>query len=132
MKTKIKITRFLTWTLTSKYRNQPVTHIEEHAADMLRYDAAFANPKYPNIVLTVRAQIGGRGLHKGEITRGRWDSFGYRIEEFPLTSPFLHADVLRDAGEWVTFHHPKKTNGATDYTSLAPLTLREWIDGGGD
>lgn len=141
MRTKkptIEVVRFHLWKLVDKYRGDTRRVIERltdpvhgQVADMLRYDGAFINPAYPEIVITVRAKFRGRGLHPGAVTHGRWDSFGFRIGEH-RDEALTDSVITRDADQWFTFRHARTTDGAMDYTRLARITLREWMTSEGD
>ena len=122
------ILRVFAWTLIDKYTGRDAPTFRDDTPDparihdMLRYDAAFINRKYPSIVLTLRVRVRNRGMHRGEATIARWSSFGYLLREGEL--PY---QVLDESDDWITFVHARESDGRTDYTKLEPITLRAWM-----
>lgn len=89
--------------------------------DMLRYDCAFINEKYPNVVAFPTFKIQGSGTYKGTTTTERWRSFLLYL------SPYQHPDIepmamfVQDPNGWVTYR-------TIDHVKT---TLQEFMDGVG-
>ena len=88
--------------------------------DMLRYDTAFVASEKSNFVHFV--SISGRhGALGGKPTFDRWKSFGIKLT--------LHNDRPVPESSWITYRHPRSTDGPTDYSKLVPVTLGQILEG---
>ena len=96
-------------------------------ADMLRYDTAFQSQQDPHYV-AFPVFITKDGNLGGQITHGRWHSFGVYVKYIPKES---EADSLSihsiHKDQWITYRHPRTENGPCDYGKLVPVTLEEYI-----
>ncbi len=102
----------------------------EAIADMLRYDVAFHDARWPDLVVTLTYKT-KHGTHRGNVTVARWHSFSVGIEpvrrlETPdvpdaARSGLTLDGVLREPEQWITYVH------ATPSYRLERRTLSQWL-----
>jgi hypothetical protein len=97
------------------------------ARDMLRYDTAFMNPKFPDTVLFIKFSTGKLGTFGGTPTLGRWRSFGIALRKLssPETDGMFRITSMSE--EWVTWQHPKDDQGVPDYRALTAVPLSQFL-----
>lgn len=91
-----------------------------HHADMLRYDLGFHSPTDTALVIFPMFRHKKEGTYPENLTYSRWRSFGVKLQAVK------DVDAL-DKDDWVTYQHPHNDQGQTDYGTLAPMTLHEWL-----
>ena len=98
----------------------------EGMKDMLRYEMAFLNRNFPGVIAFPTFQSKSGGTYPGEVTYGRWNSMGFKIE--PLNTKkddqyfALYQNFLSSASEWVSFRR-KGCPGP-----LTPVPLKVYLE----
>lgn len=77
-------------------------HVSEVHEDMLRYDCAFANEEFPNVVAFPEFKEKGQGRWGGIPTTARWASFGIAIRA--IREP-ERQNILTAPEKWYTVRH---------------------------
>lgn len=76
---------------------------ETDYADMLRYDCAFVNPAWPNVVAFPTWHARGFSTARGKPTTSRWNSFGIGLSrEVAIPDDCWLPTFINDPDGWYT------------------------------
>jgi hypothetical protein len=108
---------------------EPLSHgfesPEDRIKDMLRYDVAFINDKYPGIIAL--PSWAGDAVRKP--TLERWRSFNLILRAVDSTKIAEWRESFEGRPqEWRTHRHPRNADGVREYSRLEPITLRQILN----